>query len=143
MVNYFNFCHIVLSLTGQQFNAFADSFQFVYYQILKKKFTELEVVAGNGVLDGDALDGLSAKLGKCEERLTAVEDSSKKVRSEIWIEDFSSLDRREETLTPFSHSLKSATPWQVHVQRPGRYTCHYIDRKGEGRPSVREYTDSG
>ena len=70
----------------------------------------MEVVAGNSVLDGDALDGLSAKLGTCEERLTAVEDFNKKVRSEIWIEDFSSLDRRRETLTPFSHSSKGATP---------------------------------
>ena len=45
---------------------------------------DIEVAAGNNVLDGEAVDGLSSKMGKCEERLAAMEDFNKKVRPIIY-----------------------------------------------------------
>ena len=37
------------------------------------------MAAGNNVLDGEAMDDLSTKLKKCEDRLSAVEDFNEKV----------------------------------------------------------------
>lgn len=49
-------------------------------QALKKKCTVIEAASGNNVLDADAMDKVTERVSKCEDRLSAVEDLNRNVR---------------------------------------------------------------
>ena len=70
------------------------------------------MAAGNNVLDGETMDDFSTKLKICENRLSALEDFTKKVE---FIEQNPYMSDRNKLVNIMFCSLKDATPCLLHV----------------------------